>query len=146
LNHLAPDIVENLVNFHGSRVDEVLATADEKPGERDALLRRLGPDVKDICVQVIHAVRHEMALHLEDVIFRRTGLGTLGHPGSAVISKAAELMARELEWDETTLAREIAETTRAFETVQDINAAQEGSLHGGDAPDTGLTQNEGERG
>ena len=42
--HLAPDVVENLVNFYGSRIDEVLATADERQGEREALLKRLAPE------------------------------------------------------------------------------------------------------
>lgn len=115
--HLAPDIVENLVHFYGSRVDEVLATADEKPGEREALLRRLAPDNPVIGVQVVHAVRHEMAIHLDDVIFRRTGLGTLGNPGSALVKQVAELMGRELGWDETALANEMAGTLRLFETI-----------------------------
>ena len=113
--HLPGDVVENLVNFYGSRIDEVLATAAERQGESEELLRRLGPNVAEIGAQVVHAVRHEMALHLADVVFRRTGLGTLGHPGVEVIGRAAELMRRELGWDETATAREIAETTRAFE-------------------------------
>ena len=115
--HLAPDIVENLANFYGSRIDEVLATADEKPGEREALLKRLAPDNPVIGVQVVHAVRHEMAIHLDDVIFRRTGLGTLGNPGSALVKQVAELMGRELGWDETALANEMAGTLRLFETI-----------------------------
>jgi len=115
--HLAPDIVENLVNFYGSRIDEVLATADERQGEREALLKRLAPDNPVIGVQIVHAVRHEMAQHLDDVIFRRTGLGTLGHPGVPVIKQVAELMGRELGWDETALAKEISGTVRLFETI-----------------------------
>ncbi|MDP2123063.1 MAG: glycerol-3-phosphate dehydrogenase/oxidase [Parvibaculum sp.] len=121
--HLPADVVENLVAFYGSRIDEVLATAAERQGESDELLRRLGPNVAEIGAQVVHAVRHEMALHLSDVVFRRTGLGTLGHPGPDVISRAAELMRRELGWDETVMAREIAETTRAFETQAAKGAA-----------------------
>lgn len=119
--HLAPEIVANLVDFYGSRIDEVLATADERQGaqegEREELLRRLSPQTNVIGAQVVHAVRHEMALHLEDVVFRRTGLGTLGHPGVPAIAQAAELMRRELGWDETQHAREIAETVRQFDTV-----------------------------
>lgn len=116
-SHLAPGIVENLVNFYGSRIDEVLATADEKPGEREALLKRIAPGNPVIGVQVVHAVRHEMALHLDDVIFRRTGLGTLGNPGSSVVKQVAELMGRELGWDETALANEMSGTLRLFETI-----------------------------
>ncbi len=94
--HLPGDVVENLVAFYGSRIDEVLATASERQGESEELLRRLGPNVAEIGAQVVHAVRHEMALHLADVVFRRTGLGTLGHPGLDVIARAAELMRRSL--------------------------------------------------
>ncbi|MFN4354280.1 FAD-dependent oxidoreductase [Parvibaculum sp.] len=115
--HLAPEIVANLVDFYGSRIGEVLATADERQGEREELLRRLAPETNVIGAQVVHAVRHEIALHLEDVVFRRTGLGTLGHPGVPAITRAAELMRRELGWDETQLAREIAETVRQFDTI-----------------------------
>ncbi|MDX5367223.1 MAG: glycerol-3-phosphate dehydrogenase/oxidase [Alphaproteobacteria bacterium] len=115
--HLAPEITANLVDFYGSRIGEVLATADERQGEREELLRRLAPETNVIGAQVVHAVRHEMALHLEDVVFRRTGLGTLGHPGVPAITQAAELMRRELGWDETQLAREIAETVRQFDTI-----------------------------
>lgn len=115
--HLAPEIVANLVDFYGSRIGEVLATADERQGEREELLRRLAPETNVIGAQVVHAVRHEMALHLEDVVFRRTGLGTLGHPGVPAITQAAELMRRELGWDETQHAREIAETVRQFDTI-----------------------------
>lgn len=115
--HLAPEIVANLVDYHGSRIGEVLATADERQGEREELLRRLTPETNVIGAQVVHAVRHEMALHLADVVFRRTGLGTLGHPGVPAITQAAELMRRELGWDETQYAREIAETVRQFDTV-----------------------------
>ena len=119
--HLAPEIVANLVDFYGSRIGEVLATADERQGEqrgeREELLRRLAPETNVIGAQVVHAMRHEMALHLEDVVFRRTGLGTLGHPGVPAITQAAELMRRELGWDETQYAREIAETVRQFDTI-----------------------------
>lgn len=114
--HLAPEVVENLVLYYGSRIDEVLATADERPGERETLLRRLAPNWPVIAVQIVHAIRHEMARHLSDVLFRRTGLGTLGSPGFPAISAVVEVMARELGWNETDIANEIAEANRYFET------------------------------
>src|SRR5690606_8971386 len=73
---LPRDVVENLCRYYGSRIDDVLATANERAGERDELLRRLAAGSPDLGVQIVHAVRHEMAVHLADVIFRRTGLGT----------------------------------------------------------------------
>ena len=125
--HLPADVVENLVLYYGSRIDEVLATADERPGGRDELLRRLSSDTAVIGAQIVHAVRHEMAQHLSDVLFRRTGLGTLGHPGVPVVNKVVELMARELGWNETTIATEIAEAHRLFETQP---PAREGDMKG----------------
>ncbi|MGV8997991.1 MAG: FAD-dependent oxidoreductase [Parvibaculaceae bacterium] len=114
--HLSADIVENLVNFYGSRIDEVLATADEREGERAELLRRLVPESPVIAVQIVHAIRHEMASHLSDIVFRRTGVGTLGNPGSDMLNRIADIMARELDWDETQQAVEMAKTRGLFET------------------------------
>ncbi|MCE9651162.1 MAG: glycerol-3-phosphate dehydrogenase/oxidase [Parvibaculum sp.] len=113
---LPADVVENLVHFYGSRIDEVLATADERQGERGELMRRIDANSSVLGVQIVHAVRHEMARHLSDVLFRRTGLGTLGHPGVAVVNRVVELMARELGWDETAMANEMADAHRLFET------------------------------
>jgi glycerol-3-phosphate dehydrogenase len=114
--HLPSDIVENLCHFYGSRIDEVLATSDDQQDEGSILVRRLVPNSPVIGAQVIYAIRHEMAQHLSDVIFRRTGLGTLGHPGGPMLNRIVDLMARELDWDETRIATEMAETSRLFET------------------------------
>lgn len=111
---LPPEVVEHLCRYYGSRIDELLATADEKPGERAELVQRLSPKGCDLGVQIVHAARHEMALRLTDVLFRRTGLGTLGHPGTDIIEKAAALMARERDWDPVEKARQIAEAEAAF--------------------------------
>ncbi|MES1990014.1 MAG: glycerol-3-phosphate dehydrogenase/oxidase [Pseudomonadota bacterium] len=125
--HLSSDIVENLVHFYGSRIDDVLATADERPDERADLLRRLVPDSPVIGAQIAHAIRHEMANHLSDIIFRRTGIGTLGNPGSDMLNRIADLMARELDWDETKQATEMAKTRGLFETQARHN---EGDMQG----------------
>ena len=53
----------------------------------------------NIEAQIIYAIEHEMACHLDDVLFRRTGLGTLGHPGSHVIERCANIMSDYLQWD-----------------------------------------------
>lgn len=111
---LPPDVVEHLCHYYGSRIDELLATADEKPGERAELLQRLSPASCDLGVQIVHAARHEMALSLSDALFRRTGLGTLGHPGKDIIEKAAALMAREHNWDPDEKARQIADAEAVF--------------------------------
>ncbi len=48
--------------------------------------------------EILHGIRHEMALSLSDIVFRRTDLGTAGHPGTAVLESAAAIAATELGW------------------------------------------------
>lgn len=49
--------------------------------------------------EVRHAVRHEMARRLGDVVWRRTSLGANGRPDEAAVLLCARLMAEELGWD-----------------------------------------------
>ena len=84
--------------------------------ERPELARPLAPDVPVIGAQVIEAVRHEMALSLEDVVLRRTALGTTGYPGDAAVRGAAALMREELAWSESRLDEEVDAVRRFFGT------------------------------
>ena len=74
--------------------------------ERD-LLHPVAPDRLTLAVEVEHAVQSEMALTLDDLLFRRTGLGTIGHPGEAVVARCADLMGALLGWDAAERARQI---------------------------------------
>ena len=89
-------IIENLAKNYGSRMDDVLALADEEPG----LEEQISSQFPDIAAQVVYAVRNEMALGLDDILFRRTGLGTLGSPGDTPIAQVVDIMTQELGWDE----------------------------------------------
>jgi glycerol-3-phosphate dehydrogenase len=62
----------------------------------------------DIGAQILFAVREEMSFTLDDVLFRRTGLGTFGRLDAAAIERAARIMAAELGWNESETARQIA--------------------------------------
>lgn len=115
---ISDDIVRNLTRYYGSRFGEVLATARERQGEEDELLAPLAEGSADIGAQIVHAVRHEMALTLTDALLRRSGIGTLGHPGKAIAQKAATLMARDLGWDEAETEKQIAAFDRAFATLE----------------------------
>ncbi len=59
-------------------------------------------------------VREEQAQTLSDVVFRRTDLGTAGHPGEAALRACAEVMATELGWDAGRVQRELDEVERAY--------------------------------
>ncbi|PCJ69671.1 MAG: glycerol-3-phosphate dehydrogenase [Rhodobiaceae bacterium] len=111
-------VIENLTRYHGARYEQVLATANERQGEAPELLQPLSENTVDLGAQVVHAVRHEMAMTLSDAVLRRLGLGTLGHPGMDAINQAADLMARELGWDAQTRARQIETLEEKYKTVE----------------------------
>ncbi len=64
-------------------------------------------DDGEIPAQALYAVRNEMALTLGDILFRRTGIGTLGHPGQEALHAIVDTAASHLKWDSARKAREI---------------------------------------
>jgi glycerol-3-phosphate dehydrogenase len=101
---LAASSAANLARNYGAMSDGVLALAKTDA----ALLRTVSQRLPDIAAQVVHAVRTEMAMTLEDVVFRRTGLGTLGPLEPQAVEDIAGLMARELKWTDTEKQRQVA--------------------------------------
>ena len=102
-DNLDPRVVEALARDHGALINDVVASAE---GD-GAMLQPLSDKIADPLAAVRHAVRHEMALHLDDVLMRRTGIGTLGRPDDRVLDQVADLMAAELGWDSARRQREI---------------------------------------
>ena len=51
---------------------------------------------------------------LDDVLFRRTGLGTVGHPGKDCIAEIASLMAAKHGWDARRKNTEIERVNRRW--------------------------------
>ncbi len=95
--------IEHLVKHYGSRYHEVLRHA-----EGDSELAEKVCDTRDeLRCEVLHAVKREMALTLEDVLLRRTGIGTIGHPGRDALEVCAEIMAKELGWSDEKKREEI---------------------------------------
>ncbi|MDX1285647.1 MAG: glycerol-3-phosphate dehydrogenase C-terminal domain-containing protein, partial [Draconibacterium sp.] len=100
--------VETLAKMYGTEMGDVLELA-----EKENLNQKLNRD-GEIEAQVIYAIRNEMAVKLSDVFMRRTGVGTLGHPGKQVLKKVAELAAKELNWTNEKMNFEIAEMEEIF--------------------------------
>jgi glycerol-3-phosphate dehydrogenase len=100
----------HLASHYGTEAFALLDRAAADPG----LAERAAPGRESRLVEVAHAVEWEAALHLADVVFRRTGIGTLGHPGRECLERCASVMARRLQWDDTRTDREIAEVEAAF--------------------------------
>ena len=103
------EVLDALIRNYGSEYPGVLKYIDESPD----LARRLGHSTV-LKAEVVHAVREEMAEKLADVVFRRTDLGTGGHPGEEALQGCARLMGSELGWDEDRVREEVNEARNEF--------------------------------
>jgi glycerol-3-phosphate dehydrogenase len=89
-------------------VDRLLASLDRTgPACRTAELRLSGaqdraavePGAMPAREEIVRAVREEMAVTLTDIVFRRTGLGSVPGPDRAAVESAARMAGSELGWD-----------------------------------------------
>jgi len=108
-DRLRPDVVEQLAHNHGSAYGEVLQLVRETP----AYAGTIGTS-GTLAAEVIHAVRNEMAQKLADCVFRRTELGTAGHPGDDTLAGCAAVMAEELGWSAARTELELVEVRARF--------------------------------
>jgi glycerol-3-phosphate dehydrogenase len=106
LAFLPPAVADRLLRTYGTQYEAILELGRRRPELMTVLP---GSDV--LQAEVVHAVTEEMAIRLGDVVLRRTDLGSLEHPGEAALRACAQLMAKELGWDETKIALEIADVT-----------------------------------
>ena len=65
--------------------------------------------------EVRHAVNAEMAVHLPDVILRRTAAGSAGQPDDTALRAAADIMAQELNWSAERIESEITDTKSVYQ-------------------------------
>ncbi|HEY8318735.1 MAG TPA: glycerol-3-phosphate dehydrogenase/oxidase [Amnibacterium sp.] len=123
---LHPARVEHLLNRFGTMAEEVLALVDERP-ELGAPV----PGADDyLQAELVYATTHEGALHVDDVLARRTRISIEAWDrGVSAAPVTARLMAEVLGWDdeherlevETYLERVRAE--RASQTMPDDESA-----------------------
>ncbi len=101
--------VDYLARIYGTELTALMETAakDKK------LTEKLNAD-GEILAQVVYAINEEMAFSLNDILFRRTGIGTLGHPGKDVLKKVADTAAKILGWDASRKKAEIASAENIF--------------------------------
>jgi len=101
---LHPYRIRHLLDRYGSLLHHVLAMAD---GRRELLAPVPGaPDY--LVVEIVYAAAYEGALHLEDVLTRRTRVSIeYAHRGLEAARPVAELIAGVLGWDPATVEREI---------------------------------------
>ncbi len=100
---LDKEIIRNLVYNYGSEYQKVLKYLDE-----DADYGQRITDTSNVIkAEIIHAIRDEMAQKLEDVVLRRTELGSAEYPGNEGLETCACIMAQEMGWGRSRIQEEI---------------------------------------
>ena len=94
----------HLLDRYGDRIDEVLDLVAARPD----LGEPLADGLPYLRAEVVHAVRSEGALHLDDVLTRRTRLSVESWDrGVDVAHDTAALMGAELDWSPEAIEREV---------------------------------------
>lgn len=120
LHGLHPYRIKHLLERYGSLIDEVLELAAESPELREPITD--APDY--LQVEAVYAAAAEGALHLEDILARRTRISIeYSHRGVNCAEQVARLVAPVLGWDEATIDREV-ETYRARVEAEIMSQAQ----------------------
>ncbi|WP_067860563.1 glycerol-3-phosphate dehydrogenase/oxidase [Nocardia shimofusensis] len=102
---LHPYRVKHLLDRYGSLIDEVLAAAEDAPD----LLHPIAAAPSYLRAEALYAVTAEGALHLDDILARRTRISIeYAHRGADCAEEVARLVGPVLGWDEAETQREIA--------------------------------------
>ncbi|TAM85037.1 MAG: glycerol-3-phosphate dehydrogenase/oxidase [Jatrophihabitans sp.] len=109
---LHPHRIRHVLDRYGSLIRDVL-----DPGRSDRSLLDTVPGAPDyLNAEIRYAVTHEGALHLDDVLARRTRISIeYPHRGVACAEHVARLVADLLGWDRRTRRNEIAYYTARVE-------------------------------
>jgi glycerol-3-phosphate dehydrogenase len=130
--------VEHLLRRYGSLTHELLDLVAERP----ELAEPLEGAEDYLCAEIVYAASHEGALHLTDVLTRRTRISIEAWDrGVSAAKQAAALVAPVLGWDEERAQQEVAiylgrvEAERTSQTMSDDAAADEARRR---APDVSI--------
>ena len=104
--------IDHLLGRFGGLIDEVLTLIAKRPELGQPLVGTDGY----LAAEVVYAVTHEGARHLDDVLTRRTHISIEAFDrGTASARPAAELMAAELGWHDERLEDEVDHYLRRVE-------------------------------
>jgi glycerol-3-phosphate dehydrogenase len=103
VSEVGPETAARLVDRHGTEAPAVVALGAELD-----LLRPLVPGRHFLEAEVAWAVRHEMALSLDDVLARRTRLAQeLPDRGAEIAPRVAEILGSDLGWGDARQSLEV---------------------------------------
>ncbi len=93
-----------LLRRHGKRVNEIFRSIETDA----ALAARILPALPFIRADLIYSARHEMVVHLSDLLRRRMPLSILARLTESDVRNIAEIAAPALDWDDAAVHREVA--------------------------------------
>ena len=91
---VSEETVEYLIRFYGANFKKVL----ELTVQDSSLKKRICKNNPDIRAQIVYAIQFELAQNLEDILIRRTGIGTSKCLGLDCYKKTAKIAAKYLGW------------------------------------------------
>ncbi len=101
---LPEDRIDHLLGRYGSAINEIFALIEEHP----ELAEPLPSAPRYLKAEIYYAVSHEGALHLDDILARRTRISIdTWHRGVDSAQEVAELVAPLLNWDDAAVIDEV---------------------------------------
>ncbi|KZE93661.1 Aerobic glycerol-3-phosphate dehydrogenase [Agromyces sp. NDB4Y10] len=109
---------EQLLERYGTRAAALIAAVEDGP--ETPLVGHDGYSREEIA----WITRHERVVHLADVVFRRTSLAFTGALTPALLDELADVVGRELGWDEGTHRAEVEATRRVLAERHGVHLAE----------------------
>lgn len=107
------DFAAKTIDFVGKNYGQESARIFELAMQNNELAEIVSHD-GELLAEVHYAIQHEMARSLTDILFRRTGIGTLGYPSDKVFYKVVNLAKNLLKWDDQQTLKEIDKAMKYF--------------------------------
>ncbi len=111
-NHYSADTILYYAKNYGAEANSVL----DQGTKSDDGKNRLTAD-GEILAEVDYVLEHEMVYNLEDLLFRRTGIGWMGQPSADVMQQITSKLSAKLNWSHAQRQSAIEALNRRHYTV-----------------------------
>ena len=136
--------VDHLLKRYGSMVGELMSILKYRPELAAPIAGEGAGGAGYLRVEALYAVTHEGALHIDDILTRRTHL-SIETPDQGLVGaeEVAQIMGAELGWDEQRIERELTHYQDRVAAERDAHTAVDDSgamLARNRVPDIRLTR------
>jgi len=114
------DMVDRLLTRYGTRASDVIEVLLDQPSQP------LQADPTLTTAEIAYFAEHEDAVHLSDVVLRRTNLAFVGGVSIELLTEIADVMADSLGWS---TERRDDEIERTLVTLRDAHGVEVASQH-----------------